>query len=273
MVDPKDISGRMPAYSGYYVTSTIHHTLAANVDPSKVQLPTPCCVLITGGGRGLGEAMAVAFARAGASDIVLAARTVGEIEAVAEEVTRVGKGVNVSAVKCDVTLEADVVGLVEVLKERHGGRFDVLINNAGFLDAGWQPLTSTLPDEWKRVFDVNVFGVYLVTRHLLPLLLGTEDGLKTVMGITSMSSHFASPSIAMGMSKLALNRFMEYLGTAYEKEGLMSYALHPGGVKTKMSTEKGKVPEALSESKCLERRRVRKVGDGLIMLDSVYRFP
>ena len=58
----------------------------------------------------------------------------------------------------------------------------------------------------------------------------------------------------MGMSKLALNRFMEYLGTAYETEGLMSYALHPGGVKTRMSTEKGKVPQTLSESKYLDRR-------------------
>ena len=53
----------------------------------------------------------------------------------------------------------------------------------------------------------------------------------------------------MGMSKLALNRFMEFLAASYEAEGLMSYALHPGGVKTKMSTDKDKVPEKLSESR------------------------
>jgi hypothetical protein len=49
-----------------------------------------------------------------------------------------------------------------------------------------------------------------VTRHLLPLLLETPNGLKTVLGISSMSSHFASPSIAMEISKLALNCFMEF---------------------------------------------------------------
>jgi NAD(P)-dependent dehydrogenase (short-subunit alcohol dehydrogenase family) len=129
-------------------------------------------------------------------------------------------------------------------------RLDVLINNAGFLDAGWQPITAeTAPAaDWKKVFDVNVYGVYLVTRHLLPLLLDTPKGLKTMMGISSMSSHFAGPSIAMGMSKLAMNRFIEFLAASYEADGLMSYALHPGGVKTRMSAEESKVPEQLTKS-------------------------
>lgn len=52
----------------------------------------------------------------------------------------------------------------------------------------------------------------------------------------------------MGMSKLAMNQFMEFLAGSYGTEGLMSYALHPGGVKTSMSTDKDKVPEQLSES-------------------------
>lgn len=52
----------------------------------------------------------------------------------------------------------------------------------------------------------------------------------------------------MGMSKLALNRFMEFLAASYEAEGLMSYTLHPGGLKTRMSTDKNKVPEQLSNS-------------------------
>jgi NAD(P)-dependent dehydrogenase (short-subunit alcohol dehydrogenase family) len=52
----------------------------------------------------------------------------------------------------------------------------------------------------------------------------------------------------MGMSKLAMNRFIEFLAASYEAEGLMSYALHPGGAKTRMSADKDKVPEQLSES-------------------------
>jgi NAD(P)-dependent dehydrogenase (short-subunit alcohol dehydrogenase family) len=253
-MSPPDLgSYAIPAHTGYYVTETCHHEAPANTDPSKVKLPNPCTVLITGGGRGLGEATAYAFAKAGASDIILAARTAAELDTVAANLGKMSSNINVSTVRCDVTSEPDVLALTDLVKTKHSSRLDVLVNNAGFLDAGWQPITaeSAPASEWKKVFDVNVYGVYLVTRHLLPLLLGTPNGLKTVIGITSMSSHFASPSIAMGMSKLALNRFIEFLAASYEAEGLMSYALHPGGVKTRMSTDKSKVPEQLSESKFL----------------------
>ena len=150
----------------------------------------------------------------------------------------------VSTVRCDVTSEPDVLALTDILKTKHSSRLDVLVNNAGFIDADWQPITadSAPASDWKKVFDVNVYGVYLVTRHLLPFLLGTPKGLKTVLGIAS------SPSIPMGMSKLALNRFMEFLAASYEAEGLMSYALHLGGVKTRMRTDKNKMPEQLSNS-------------------------
>lgn len=116
------------------------------------------------------------------------------------------------------------------------------------LDAGWQPITSVPPDEFRRVFDVNDYGVFLVTRTLLPLLQDTSDGLQTVLGISSLSSHVAGPSIAMGMSKLALNRFIEYLAAAYGGDGLMFYSLHPGGVKTAMSQQE-KVPRDLAACK------------------------
>ena len=250
MVDENMSYSKLPAYTGYTFTKTQHHERPANTDPSKVKLPQPCTVLITGAGRGLGEAMAIAYAQAGVSDVILAARTATELDAVAARLHKISESIKVSTVQCDVTSEADVLKLVEVVNSVHGGRLDVLINNAGFVDAGWQPITaSTAPaSDWRRVFDVNVFGVYLVTRHLLAPLLDSPNGLKTVIGVTSMSSHFAAPSIAMGMSKLAMNRFMEYLAVTYGSQGLMSYAMHPGGVKTKMSVGE-KVPAKLSESK------------------------
>ena len=253
MSPPNLGSYAIPAHTGFYVTKTQHHEAPANTDPLKVKLPNPCTVLITGGGRGLGESMAYAYAKAGASDIVLAARTTTELDAVAANLRKMSDKINVSTAVCDVTSEPDVLALVDLLKTKHSSRLDVLVNNAGFLDAGWQPITAeTAPAaDWKKVFDVNVYGVYLVTRHLLPLLLSTPNGLKTVLGISSMSSHFASPSIAMAMSKLAMNRFMEFLAASYEAEGLMSYALHPGGVKTKMSTDPGKVPAQLTASEFL----------------------
>ena len=75
--------------------------------------------------------------------------------------------------------------------------------------------------------------MYLVTRTLISLLLATESGPRAVIGISSMSSHFASYSISMGMGKLAINRFIEFLNNKYKDQGPVAYALHPGGVPTK----------------------------------------
>jgi NAD(P)-dependent dehydrogenase (short-subunit alcohol dehydrogenase family) len=195
--------------------------------------------------------MALGFAQAGAGSLIICSRSTSELEEVAAKIRDINKDIKVTVVKCDVSNEEEVKNLAAVIKKEHG-RLDVLINNAGYLDAGWKPITSGPADDWKRVFDVNIFGVYLVTRNLLPLLLESERGLKTVIGITSMSSHWAGHSIAMGMSKLALNRFVEFLAGEYggegEVKGLMRYALHPGGVKTRMSQEEGKVPRELQGS-------------------------
>jgi NAD(P)-dependent dehydrogenase (short-subunit alcohol dehydrogenase family) len=135
----------------------------------------------------------------------------------------------VSLMRCDVANEDDVKALAIVVERDHG-RLDVVINNAGYLDTGWQPITKGDAEDWKRVFDVNVFGVLLRYPKLAPSILKSLDGLKVVIGITSMSSHWAGHSIAMGMSKLAFNRGMEFLGGQYPHDELMAYSLHPGGV-------------------------------------------
>lgn len=83
------------------------------------------------------------------------------------------------------------------------------------------------------MFDVNIFGVYLVTRTLISLLLATEGGARAVIGISSMTSHFASYYISMGMGKLVMKRFIEFLDNEYKDQGLVAYALHPGGVPTR----------------------------------------
>jgi NAD(P)-dependent dehydrogenase (short-subunit alcohol dehydrogenase family) len=248
---PKEISKEgfvFPEHTGVYFTPTSYH-LTANpkLDPSLVKLPPDTTVCITGGGRGLGEVMAIGFAKAGAKGLIICSRSTSELDDVAAKILAINKDIKVSVVKCDVTVESEVKDLASTIEKEHG-RLDVLINNAGYLDAGWQPVTSGPAEDWKRVFDVNVFGVYLVTRNLLPLLLKSKEGLKTVIGVTSMSSHWAGHSIAMGMSKLALNRFMEFLAVQYKGEGLMSYSLHPGGVRTGMSQDDKKVPKELQGS-------------------------
>ncbi|KAF2489336.1 NAD(P)-binding protein [Lophium mytilinum] len=231
MTKAADIQAGPMAHTGALVTKTVHKTPSPALDPRKVTLPRPFVVAITGSGRGL-------------------ARSEDELQAVAQTISEIVREMDgetkFSIVKCDVTVEADVKNLEKIIKEEHG-RLDVLVNNAGFLDvAGWKPLTEGNPEDFKKTFDVNIYGVYLVTRTLLPVLFGSEGGAKTVVGISSMSSHFASYSISYGMSKLALNRFIEFLSKEYEKEGLMAHALHPGGVRTKMSTSEA-VPTDLQK--------------------------
>jgi NAD(P)-dependent dehydrogenase (short-subunit alcohol dehydrogenase family) len=245
---PKEVAKSsfiFPAHTGFYFTDTIYHEVApAKLDPSHTQLPPNTIICITGGGRGLGESMALGFAKAGAGGIVICSRSTQEIEEVSSKISAINSAIKVSVVKCDVSNEEDAKDLAAAVERDHG-RLDVLINNAGYLDAGWQPITGGDSQDWKRVFDVNVFGVYLVTRNLLPLMLKSSSSLKTVIGTTSMSSHWASHSIAMAMSKLALNRFMEFLAGQYHDEGLMAYSLHPGGVPTRMNQNPEKVPKEL----------------------------
>jgi len=67
-------------------------------------------------------------------------------------------------VKYDVTLTSDVENLAKAIREEHQGRLDVIVNNAAFLDeAGWKLITKSNPEDFRKTFDVNVFGVYLVT--------------------------------------------------------------------------------------------------------------
>lgn len=130
--------------------------------------------------------------------------------------------------KYDVTLTSDVENLAKAIRDDQG-RLDVIVNNAGFLgEAGWKLITESNPEDFKKTFDVNVFGVYLVTRTLISLLLATESGAGAVIAISSMSSHFASYSISMSMGKLAMKRFIEFLDNEYKDQGLVAYALHPG---------------------------------------------
>ena len=121
--------------------------------------------LVTGGATGIGRAAVLALARAG-YDVCI---NYGSSEAAARETAKEA-GKNSLLVKCDVSDEAAVRGMVQKVKDAFG-RLDVLINNAG-TTAAWKPkdLESLSLDEWDKVFAVNVRGLFQVTRACVPLL-------------------------------------------------------------------------------------------------------
>ncbi|HWU20811.1 MAG TPA: SDR family NAD(P)-dependent oxidoreductase [Nocardioides sp.] len=128
--------------------------------------------VVTGASSGIGAATARRLAAEG-YDVICAARRTDRIEALAEEIGGL-------AVACDVTDGADVARLAEAV----GPELNVLVNNAGGA-FGLSPVATADADEWRRMYEVNVLGLLLVTRALLPALIASGDGLILNVGSTA----------------------------------------------------------------------------------------
>lgn len=126
------------------------------------------------------------------------------------------------------------------------GGLDILINNAGRLES-FVPIVDGDIDEHWNTWEVNYRGLYWVTKAFLPLMLAKkrdgQDGLKTIVNLTSIGAHLTIPGgSAYQTSKLAVLRLTEILCAEYGEQGLLSFAVHPGGVMTELSS---KMPKAL----------------------------
>jgi 3-oxoacyl-[acyl-carrier protein] reductase len=175
-------------------------------------------VVITGGGAGIGLGYARAFASQGA--LV----TIADVDA--EAATAAAEAVEGSlAVTADVANEADVVALVDVVTERFGG-VDVLVNNAG-LHMGHYNQGVDLPlDDWRRLFDVNVFAAVLCTRHCRPSMVQRGGGV--VLNQSSNSSYLGVG--AYSISKAALNAVTLSLAQELAGDGIRVLGIAPGMV-------------------------------------------
>ena len=135
--------------------------------------------LITGAGRGIGREIALTYARAGA-DVAMVARTESQLNAVAEEVRDIGR--RALAISADVSDPVDVERMVaETLQEF--GQLDILVNNAAV--AGPKLVIDTTLEDWNRMIGVNLTGVYLCSRAVLPHML--ERGQGKIISISSGS--------------------------------------------------------------------------------------
>ncbi len=138
-------------------------------------LPAPSLagrvILVTGGNQGIGRAIALACAAAGA-DLVLAARTPGTLAESAAAVEALGR--RALAVRCDVALESDVTGAVDAALAAFG-RIDGLVNNAG-IAGPTAPLLETTAAQWQEVFTVNLLGPVLLSRAVLRAMVAQKQG-------------------------------------------------------------------------------------------------
>lgn len=182
--------------------------------------------IVTGGGRGIGKAICLALAREGA-DIVIAARTEKEIRETARLVENEGR--KSLAVNTDVRKEEEVVNMISQAVNAFG-RIDILVNDAGV--AYRKHLVDTSTEEYDRIMDTNVKGMFFCTKYALPYLLKRGEG--RIVNISSGAGKHGIPKLSIYCaSKFAVIGFTEAL--AYEVGGgLQVYAVCPASVDTRM---------------------------------------
>ena len=230
--DPSLRETNWPAVASYVSTRKDTYPF---IDPTKADL-TGKSVLITGASKGIGKATAISFASAGCSKILLAARSdLADVELAVKDAATKAKRPQplVQSLEVDVTSEVSVRAAAETAADVLGGSLDVLINNAGYLEA-WKPIAESTPSEWWRTWEVNIKGTYLAAHYFLPLLLKSET--KTIINISSGGAHVLFPGASgYQTTKFALCRLTEFIDKEYYQQGLITISLHPGGVRTELA--------------------------------------
>ena len=184
--------------------------------------------VVTGGGRGIGASVARALAAEGAA-VVVAARTVREIEAIAEELREQGN--QAWAVACDVTDEASVQALGSEARA-HLGTVDVLVNNAG--ESHSAPLRKIALADWERMMAVNATGTFLCTREFAPEMAGRGWG-RIVNMASAVGLEGAKYVAHYSAAKHAVLGFTRSVALELAGTGVTVNAVCPGYVDTPMT--------------------------------------
>lgn len=189
--------------------------------------------IITGAGKGIGKATAIALAKEGVN-LGLIARTAEDLESLQQQIS--GEyGVKVHIASADISnakeAETAVSNLIQAL-----GSVDILINNAGIAKFG--TLLDMDPSEWERIIQVNLMGTYYVTRAALPHMLEKQSGDIINVASTAGERGFATGS-AYCASKFALLGLTESLMQEVRKSNIRVTALTPSTVNTELAEKAG----------------------------------
>jgi clavulanate-9-aldehyde reductase len=185
-------------------------------------------VAVTGASSGIGEATALACARAGAA-VALGARRADRIEALAERIA--ADGGRAIAVPADVGDEEQARAFVERAHSELG-RLDVLVNNAGVMLLG--PIENAPTEEWRQMIHANVFGVLYCTHAALPLM--REQGSGHIINISSVAGRVATAGAGVyNLTKFGVGAFSEALRQEALPMGVRVTLVEPGAVATELA--------------------------------------
>ena len=188
-------------------------------------------VLVTGASKGIGRAIAAAFAAEGAQ-VAMTARGVEELNRAAEAIGKAGG--KTLAIAGDVTKEADLKRIVDETVARFG-TIHVLVNNAGGAK-GFTAFEDASDEEWKETFDLNLFSVVRLTRAVLPIMRNQKWG--RIINISSESG--TQPDAQMSpynASKAALNSLTKSLSKAVALDGILVNTVSPAFIETPLITD------------------------------------
>lgn len=196
--------------------------------------------IVTGGGTGIGAAVAKALARAGVR-VVICGRRVAPLESTLAAIEEAGgEGL---AVQADVADARDVARLVKTTTQEYGA-VDILVNNAGIGGGGY--IHDHDIDAWDRVMAVNLRGPFLMARAVLPIMRARRWG--HIVNISSESAHnYYQGDGAYGIAKHALNALSEYIQRENQDFNIRVDTISPGMVVTEMSQDS----PGLDHAKCL----------------------
>jgi NAD(P)-dependent dehydrogenase (short-subunit alcohol dehydrogenase family) len=197
--------------------------------------------LVTGGGRGIGKAVALHYAREGAR-LAICARTAAEIEAAEKEIRAIGA--ECLALTCDVSLEDPVMKWIEEVEKRFG-QIDVLVNNAGVMTRP-APVADFEIKKWDYTIAVNLRGPFLATKAVLPHMIRQKRG--SIINVSSSIGRGAYANFAAyAVSKWGIEGFTQTLAAEVRSHHIRVNSVEPGYVATKLTGYSGSRPESVTE--------------------------